>query len=50
MIFGTDWPGVPSVEANARALEKVLLEAGCTPDQVAAAWGGNAARVFALDR
>jgi uncharacterized protein len=48
MIFGTDWPGVPSVEANARAVEKVLLEAGCTPDQVAAAWGGNAAKIFAL--
>jgi uncharacterized protein len=48
MIFGTDWPGVPGVERNARALEKVLLDAGCTAKQVAAAWGGNAARVFAL--
>lgn len=48
MIFGTDWPGVPSVERNARALEKVLLDAGCGPAQVAAAWGGNAARVFGL--
>jgi predicted TIM-barrel fold metal-dependent hydrolase len=48
MIFGTDWPGVPSVEANARVVEKVLLEAGCTPDQVAAAWGGSAAKIFAL--
>ncbi len=48
MIFGTDWPGVPGVERNARALEKVLLDAGCTAGQVAAAWGGNAARVFAL--
>ncbi len=48
MIFGTDWPGVPSVEHNARTLEKALLEAGCTADQVAAALGGNAARVFRL--
>jgi len=48
IIFGTDWPGVPGVERNARALEKVLLDAGCSPAQVAGAWGGNAARVFAL--
>ena len=48
MIFGTDWPGVPSVEHNARTLEKTLLEAGCTADQVAAALGGNAVRVFRL--
>jgi predicted TIM-barrel fold metal-dependent hydrolase len=48
MIFGTDWPGVPGVQRNARALEKVLLDAGCTAGQVAAAWGGNAARVFGL--
>ncbi len=48
MIFGTDWPGVPSVEHNARTLEKALLEAGCTADQVAAALGRNAARVFRL--
>ncbi|HEX9033504.1 MAG TPA: amidohydrolase family protein [Streptosporangiaceae bacterium] len=48
MIFGTDWPGVPGVAANARTLEKTLLDAGCTPEQVAAAWGGNAAQVFRL--
>jgi uncharacterized protein len=48
MVFGTDWPGVPGVERNARALEKVLVDAGCTGDEVAAAWGGNAARIFAL--
>jgi uncharacterized protein len=48
MVFGTDWPGVPGVERNARALEKVLLDAGCTDAQVAAAWGGNAARIFRL--
>ena len=48
MGFGTDWPGVPGVERNARALEKVLLDAGCTDADVAAAWGGNAARIFGL--
>jgi len=48
MIFGTDWPGMPGVERNARALEKALLGAGCTPQQVTAAWGTNAARVFGL--
>jgi uncharacterized protein len=48
MIFGTDWPGVPGVAANARTLEKTLLEAGCTAEQVALAWGGNAAAVFRL--
>ena len=48
MIFGTDWPGVPGVQRNARALEKVLLEAGCTAGQVAGALGGNAAAVFRL--
>ena len=31
MIFGTDWPGVPGVQRNARAVEKVLLEAGARP-------------------
>ncbi len=48
MIFGTDWPGVPGVAANARTLERELLGAGCSPGQVAAALGGNAARVFGL--
>jgi uncharacterized protein len=48
MLFGTDWPGVPGVQRNARALQKVLLEAGCAAGQVAAALGGNAARVFGL--
>jgi uncharacterized protein len=48
MLFGTDWPGVPSVTHNALAVEKVLLEAGCTADQVAAVWGGNASHIFGL--
>ncbi|HEY3904057.1 MAG TPA: amidohydrolase family protein, partial [Streptosporangiaceae bacterium] len=48
MIFGTDWPGVPSVRQNAQTLDKALTGAGCTPDQVAAALGANAAAVFGL--
>jgi uncharacterized protein len=48
MIFGTDWPGVPGVQRNAVALEKVLLTAGCSQDDVALAVGGNAVRVFGL--
>jgi predicted TIM-barrel fold metal-dependent hydrolase len=48
MIFGTDWPGVPGVEYDARTLEKTLLDAGCTAEQVAGALGGNAAGVFRL--
>ena len=30
MVFGTDWPGVPGVQRNARALEKVLIDAGAS--------------------
>jgi predicted TIM-barrel fold metal-dependent hydrolase len=48
MIFGTDWPGVPSVAQNARALATTLATAGCTPDQVTAALGTHAATVFHL--
>ncbi len=48
MVFGTDWPGVPGVQRNARTLEKVLLEAGASPDQVTLALGGSAARIFRL--
>jgi predicted TIM-barrel fold metal-dependent hydrolase len=48
IVFGTDWPGVPGVQRNARALEKVLLDAGATQDQVTLALGGNAARIFNL--
>ncbi len=48
MVFGTDWPGVPGVQRNARAMEKVLLDTGATHDQVSLALGGNAARIFRL--
>ncbi|MDP4502279.1 amidohydrolase family protein [Nonomuraea turcica] len=41
-IFGTDWPGVPGIAANARAV------AGLLPADVAAAvLAGNAMRVYA---
>ena len=39
MIFGTDWPGVPGVERNARSVEKVLVAAGCTDAEVAGGAG-----------
>jgi predicted TIM-barrel fold metal-dependent hydrolase len=48
MVFGTDWPGVPGVQRNATAVEKVLLAAGCSQDDVGLALGGNAASVFRL--
>ncbi|MGW0193939.1 amidohydrolase family protein [Nonomuraea sp. NPDC003201] len=41
-IFGTDWPGVPGIAANARAVT------GLVPDEVArAVLAGNAAKVYA---
>jgi uncharacterized protein len=44
MIFGTDWPGVPGIASNARAV------AGLCPDGETAALvlAGNAARVYNL--
>jgi predicted TIM-barrel fold metal-dependent hydrolase len=44
MIFGTDWPGVPGIASNARAV------AGLCPDEKTAALvlAGNAARVYNL--
>jgi predicted TIM-barrel fold metal-dependent hydrolase len=45
MIFGTDWPGIPGIASNARAV------AALCPDEVTAALvlAGNAARVYGLD-
>jgi hypothetical protein len=44
MIFGTDWPGVPGIARNARAVAAL-----CPSDQVAAlVLAGNAARVYGL--
>ena len=44
MIFGTDWPGVPGIARNARAV------AGLCPDEQTASLvlAGNAARVYNL--
>ena len=44
MIFGTDWPGVPGIARNARAVAAL-----CPSDEVAAlVLAGNAARVYNL--
>lgn len=44
MVFGTDWPGVPGVARNARAVAALM------PDDETAGLvlGGNAARVFGV--
>lgn len=44
MIFGTDWPGIPGIAHNARAVAAVLPD-DATRDAVLA---GNAARVYHL--
>lgn len=44
MIFATDWPGVPGIAANARAIKEL-----CPDDQTAAlVLAGNASRVYNL--
>jgi predicted TIM-barrel fold metal-dependent hydrolase len=44
MIFGTDWPGVPGIARNARAVADL-----CPSEEVAAlVLAGNAARVYNL--
>ncbi|WP_194897116.1 amidohydrolase family protein [Catenulispora pinisilvae] len=44
MIFGTDWPGVPGIARNARAVAEL-----CPDDETAAlVLGGNAAQVYNL--
>jgi predicted TIM-barrel fold metal-dependent hydrolase len=44
MIFGTDWPGVPGIARNARAVAEL-----CPDDETAAlVLAGNAARVYNL--
>ena len=44
MIFGTDWPGIPGIAANARAVARLM------PDEETAAQvlAGNATRVYNL--
>lgn len=45
MIFGTDWPGVPGIAHNARAVAAL-----CPDDETAAlVLAGNAARVYRLE-
>ncbi len=44
MIFGTDWPGIPGIAANARAVAKLLPD----DETVAAVLAGNAERVYGL--
>jgi predicted TIM-barrel fold metal-dependent hydrolase len=41
-IFGTDWPGVPGIERNARALADI----GLPEDVLQGVLSGNAAKVF----
>jgi hypothetical protein len=44
MIFGTDWPGVPGIAMNARA-----VAAACPDEETAGlVLAGNAARVYRL--
>ncbi|HEY0932182.1 MAG TPA: amidohydrolase family protein [Trebonia sp.] len=44
MIFGTDWPGIPGIAANARAVARLMPD----EDTAAAVLGGNAQRVYNL--
>jgi uncharacterized protein len=45
MIFGTDWPGVPSLSANARA----VADLGLTEETLAGVLHGNATRIYGLN-
>ena len=45
MIFGTDWPGVPGIEANALS----LIDLGLERETVELILHGNAERVYRLD-
>jgi len=42
-IFGTDWPGVPGIAGNARAVAEALK---LDDDEIEAVLGGNARRVY----
>jgi predicted TIM-barrel fold metal-dependent hydrolase len=44
MIFGTDWPGIPGIAANARAVARLMPD----DDTTAAVLAGNAVRVYHL--
>jgi hypothetical protein len=43
-IFGTDWPGIPGIAANIKAVGDL----GLAPSVLDAVLGGNAARVYGL--
>jgi predicted TIM-barrel fold metal-dependent hydrolase len=43
-IFGTDWPGIPGVAANIKA----VADLGLPPAVLDAVLGGNAERVYQL--
>ncbi len=42
MVFGTDWPGIPGVARNARA----LADLGLPAEVLRGVLGGNAAKLF----
>ena len=42
MIFGTDWPGIPGIAKNARAVARQCPD----EDTAAAVLAGNACRVY----
>jgi uncharacterized protein len=44
MIFGTDWPGIPGIAANARAVARLMPD----QDTAAAVLAGNAVRAYNL--
>jgi uncharacterized protein len=44
-IFGSDWPGVPGIASNARAIAKLDIDA----DDLPGVLHGNARRVYRLD-
>ena len=44
MIFGTDWPGIPGIAANARAVARLMPD----EDTAAAVLAGHAQRVYQL--
>lgn len=44
MIFATDWPGIPGIAANARAVARLMPD----DDTAAAVLAGHAARVYHL--
>ena len=46
MIFGSDWPGVPGIAANLRAIAKLDID----PEDLAGVLGGNARKVYRLEQ